>query len=48
MKIPLWPVLLLGLSAVVALYGEPKPVALIVAGLGAATGAYDWLKELDR
>jgi hypothetical protein len=47
-RIPFWPLFLLALSAVVALYGEPKPVALIVAGLGAATGAYDWLKDLDR
>jgi hypothetical protein len=47
-KIYGWPLALLALSAVVALFGEPKPVALIVAGLGTLTAAYDWIRELDR
>jgi hypothetical protein len=47
-KIPLWPLFLLTLAAVVAWVGEPKPVALVVAGLGALTAAYDLFRELDR
>jgi hypothetical protein len=47
-KIYGWPLFLLALSALVAMFGEPKPVALVVAGLGTLTAAYDWLKELDR
>lgn len=48
MKIPFLPLFLLALAALVAAVGEPKPVALVVAGLGALTAAYGLCRELDR
>lgn len=41
-----WPLLLLVLAAVVAWIGEPRPVALIAAGLAAATAVFDFCRQL--
>ena len=48
MKILGWPLFLLAVSTLVVLFGQPRPVALIVGGLGALTAAVDYLRDLDR
>lgn len=37
-----WPMVLLALSAAVAAIGQPRPGALVVAGIGAATAVFDY------
>lgn len=44
----MWPAFLLGLALAVVLFGEPRPVSLIVGGLAAATAAYDMIRRLER
>lgn len=44
----IWPLFLLSLSAIVAVYGEPRPVALVIAGVGVVTAVVDYLRGLDR
>lgn len=36
------------LAAVVAVVGEPRPVALVVAGAAAATATFSIVKELEQ
>jgi hypothetical protein len=47
-RIYVWPIFLLVLSAIVVRFGEPRPVALIVGGVGVLTAVVDYLRELDR
>jgi uncharacterized membrane protein YfcA len=36
------------LSVLIALFGDPRPFALLVAGAGGLTAAYIGAKDLDR
>lgn len=36
-----WTVVLFAMAGVVAVVGEPRPVALVVAGIAAATATFD-------
>lgn len=43
-----WGAVLFVLAGVVAAVGEPRPVALIVAGCAAATALFDVIAERSR
>lgn len=44
----LWPLFLLSLAALVAWYGEPRPLALVVAVIATITAVYDLVKGLSE